>query len=310
MATAGAIVTAADIRPAPGRTDHRERAAARTRRSTSSSPTRPTAVRAGSFDAVLIDAPCSGLGALRRRPDARWRIQPQRSSTSWPACSAGSSTRSAPLVRPGGRLVYSVCTLTAAESIDHPIPDGFEVDDRRAPDRHVAPLRPRVARAAPRGRHRRHGADSVPSTDMSASARRDPAARQGADRQRRRVPRCSRRHRRQGPGRPPGRQRVRRRRSPSHPRRCRRGRRSADRDVRRVRRADRHHRRHRVRTPRPDAGRHACRDRARAPGLAEAMRSDQPLRSAVTRRGRHSWPNDHLQHARVRRRARSSRSTP
>ena len=35
------------------------------------------------------------------------------------------------LVRPGGRLVYSVCTLTAAESIDHPVPDGFEVDDRR-----------------------------------------------------------------------------------------------------------------------------------------------------------------------------------
>jgi 16S rRNA (cytosine967-C5)-methyltransferase len=32
------------------------------------------------------------------------------------------------LVRPGGRLVYSVCTLTAAESIDHPTPEGFEVD--------------------------------------------------------------------------------------------------------------------------------------------------------------------------------------
>jgi 16S rRNA (cytosine967-C5)-methyltransferase len=41
---------------------------------------------------------------------------------------------SAPLVRPGGRLVYSVCTLTAAESIDHPVPPGFEVDERPPPE--------------------------------------------------------------------------------------------------------------------------------------------------------------------------------
>jgi len=84
------------------------------------------------FDAVLLDAPCSGLGALRRRPDARWRIEPsdvdelvtlQRSLLS----------ASAELVRPGGRLVYSVCTLTAAESINHPIPDGFEVDPTPPP---------------------------------------------------------------------------------------------------------------------------------------------------------------------------------
>jgi 16S rRNA (cytosine967-C5)-methyltransferase len=81
------------------------------------------------FDAVLVDAPCSGLGALRRRPDARWRIEPtdvddlvglQRRIV------AGCGE----LVRPGGRLVYSVCTLTAAESIDHPVPDGFDVDER------------------------------------------------------------------------------------------------------------------------------------------------------------------------------------
>jgi 16S rRNA (cytosine967-C5)-methyltransferase len=80
-----------------------------------------------SFDAVLIDAPCSGLGALRRRADSRWRILPGDVPTL-----ADLQRRildsSAPLVRPGGRLVYSVCTLTAAESVDHPIPDGFEVD--------------------------------------------------------------------------------------------------------------------------------------------------------------------------------------
>lgn len=71
--------------------------------------------RPGSCDAVLVDAPCSGLGALRRRPDARWRIR---------AHDVGRLVRlqetllveAATLVRPGGTLVYSVCTLTAAES--------------------------------------------------------------------------------------------------------------------------------------------------------------------------------------------------
>jgi 16S rRNA (cytosine967-C5)-methyltransferase len=86
----------------------------------------------GTFDAVLLDAPCSGLGALRRRADARWRITPadvddlvglQRRLL---ASAAG-------LVGPGGRLVYSVCTLLDVESIDHPTPLGFEVDDRPPP---------------------------------------------------------------------------------------------------------------------------------------------------------------------------------
>jgi 16S rRNA (cytosine967-C5)-methyltransferase len=80
-----------------------------------------------SFDAVLVDAPCSGLGALRRRPDARWRIQPS-DVDDLAALQRRILAATAPLVRPGGRLVYSVCTLTAAESIDHPVPDGFSVD--------------------------------------------------------------------------------------------------------------------------------------------------------------------------------------
>ena len=85
-----------------------------------------------SFDAVLIDAPCSGLGALRRRPDARWRVTPA-DITELVELQRRILVASAPLVRPGGRLVYSVCTLTASESIDHPVPDGFEVDDREPP---------------------------------------------------------------------------------------------------------------------------------------------------------------------------------
>ncbi len=89
---------------------------------------RPPFARA-SFDAVLLDAPCSGLGALRRRADARWRIQPN-DVVELAELQAGLLGSAAELVRPGGRLTYSVCTITAAESIDHRTPDGFEVDVR------------------------------------------------------------------------------------------------------------------------------------------------------------------------------------
>jgi 16S rRNA (cytosine967-C5)-methyltransferase len=64
---------------------------------------------------VLLDAPCTGLGVLRRRPEARWRITedavPQLAGLQRELLAAA-----ADLVRPGGRLVYSVCTLTRAET--------------------------------------------------------------------------------------------------------------------------------------------------------------------------------------------------
>ncbi|MCU1359682.1 MAG: putative rRNA methyltransferase [Ilumatobacteraceae bacterium] len=81
----------------------------------------------GTFDRVLLDAPCSGLGALRRRPDARWRMTAQ-SIDELVELQRRLLHSAAPLVRVGGTLVYSVCTLTAAESIDHATPPGFEVD--------------------------------------------------------------------------------------------------------------------------------------------------------------------------------------
>lgn len=69
---------------------------------------------AGTADVVLVDAPCSGTGTWRRNPEARWRLTPER---------LGKLTRlqanilefAAPLVRPGGRLVYAVCSLLAEE---------------------------------------------------------------------------------------------------------------------------------------------------------------------------------------------------
>jgi 16S rRNA (cytosine967-C5)-methyltransferase len=68
-----------------------------------------------SFDRVLVDAPCSGLGSLRRRPDARWRLDaeaPERLAD----LQRGLLESAAALVRPGGTLVYSVCTLTEVET--------------------------------------------------------------------------------------------------------------------------------------------------------------------------------------------------
>jgi 16S rRNA (cytosine967-C5)-methyltransferase len=72
-------------------------------------------VASHSFDRVLVDAPCSGLGVLRRRPEARWRITPEQIEPLTDLQTA-MVLSAASAVRPGGRLVYSVCTLTRAET--------------------------------------------------------------------------------------------------------------------------------------------------------------------------------------------------
>lgn len=69
------------------------------------------------FDRVLVDAPCTGLGVLRRRPEARFRVGPA-DVDDLAALQRHLISAAAPLVRPGGVLVYSVCTLTRAETVD------------------------------------------------------------------------------------------------------------------------------------------------------------------------------------------------
>lgn len=67
------------------------------------------------FDRVLLDAPCSGLGTLRRNPEIRWRLLPADLS----ACMRTQKrllASAAQCTRPGGRLVYSVCTVTPEEN--------------------------------------------------------------------------------------------------------------------------------------------------------------------------------------------------
>jgi len=76
----------------------------------------------GTFDCVLVDAPCSGLGTLRRDPDIRWR----RKESDLPALSAAQGAmlrHAAACVSPGGRLIYATCSSEPEENDD--VADAF-----------------------------------------------------------------------------------------------------------------------------------------------------------------------------------------
>jgi 16S rRNA (cytosine967-C5)-methyltransferase len=70
---------------------------------------------AGKFDSVLIDAPCSGMGTLRRNPDLKWRQHP-RDVSELAAKQSRILTSAARLVKTGGRLVYATCSVLPAEN--------------------------------------------------------------------------------------------------------------------------------------------------------------------------------------------------
>jgi 16S rRNA (cytosine967-C5)-methyltransferase len=70
---------------------------------------------AGKFDRVLVDAPCSGLGTLRRNPDLKWRQTPE-SVAELTAKQAAILASAARLVKAGGRLVYATCSLLPEEN--------------------------------------------------------------------------------------------------------------------------------------------------------------------------------------------------
>lgn len=66
-------------------------------------------------DLVLVDAPCSGTGAWRRKPEGKWRITPEEAA-SYPPLQDEILDAAARHVRPGGRLVYATCSLLGAEN--------------------------------------------------------------------------------------------------------------------------------------------------------------------------------------------------
>lgn len=131
-----ALVIAGDVDPTRARVirENSARLAIDNLATVAADGTRPP-FRPGTFDRVLVDAPCSGLGVLRRRPDARWRIQPADIDRL-----AGLQRRllstALTMAKPGGLVVYSVCTLTATETVDmdrwlastHPEAEAVAVD--------------------------------------------------------------------------------------------------------------------------------------------------------------------------------------
>src|SRR5581483_1974967 len=116
-------------------------------------------VRPG-FDAVLVDGPCSGLGTLRRHPELRWRRRPDdvpRLAQLQREILDGV----APLVRPGGVLVYVVCTLTREENED--VVEAFRAAHPRFAVEHASALSVPAEVVTPAGYVRtlphRHGLD-------------------------------------------------------------------------------------------------------------------------------------------------------
>jgi 16S rRNA (cytosine967-C5)-methyltransferase len=142
MSGAG-LVVAADLHP--GRVRAVTRAVARLDLEQTVAPIvadgRALPVRDGAFDRVLLDAPCSGLGVLRRRPDARWRIQPAdvRELAALQCMLLAAAARA---VRSGGCLVYAVCTLSNEETLGVDEWARANLADFAAPAPPASPWRP------------------------------------------------------------------------------------------------------------------------------------------------------------------------
>ena len=97
------------------------------------------------FDRALVDAPCSGLGVLNRRPDLRWRAMPL------PKLQLELLQAAAERVQSGGTIVYSVCTINAEEAEDVVDASGLAVDPSLAEEwpRFRHPRRPEFLQTLP-----------------------------------------------------------------------------------------------------------------------------------------------------------------
>jgi len=91
----------------------------------------PAAPLGTDYDLIVLDAPCTGLGVLRRHPDAKWRLVPD-DVPRLAALQAQLLAAVIPRLAPGGTLIYSVCTFTRAEGPEQVARTGLRlVDERR-----------------------------------------------------------------------------------------------------------------------------------------------------------------------------------
>lgn len=110
----GASLEAWEVRPQRARLVQQVAPTATVRTLDASDPQRVREA-AGSFDRVLLDAPCSGAGALRRRPEARWRKRPP-DVRELATLQAALLRNAVELVRPGGVVVYVTCSPLLSET--------------------------------------------------------------------------------------------------------------------------------------------------------------------------------------------------
>ena len=121
--------------------------------------------RAGSFDRVLVDAPCTGLGALRRRPEARWRRKPDDLLTL--VMLQRQLVRAAlDLVRPGGVVLYATCSPVISETRpssprSHGARIDAELEDRGAAVQPACPTRSGPVPGTVQLWPHRHGTDAM-----------------------------------------------------------------------------------------------------------------------------------------------------
>ena len=136
-------VVAVEVNEARARRAGGERAAARrSERRASSTPTAVICRRSlTGFDRALVDAPCSGLGVLAPRPDLRWRSRPL------PGLQFELLLAAAERVRPGGTIVYSVCTINREEAED--VVDASGLASGPDARRRMAGVPPRAAARVP-----------------------------------------------------------------------------------------------------------------------------------------------------------------
>ena len=130
--------------------------------------TRPSEWHDGNaFDAILLDAPCSATGIVRRQPDIKWHRRADDVAT---LATLQSALLDAlwTLLRPGGRLLYSTCSVLPAENAEQ-----VAAFLARTPDAQAVPLDARYGRASGDGRQRLPGEDGMDGFFYALLARAD-----------------------------------------------------------------------------------------------------------------------------------------